>query len=121
MTTDSDVAEVLRLERELQTAECRRDHARVSALRADDFVEVGASGRVWIWPRPWNSSAPSPGPTPSSRSMASPAESSAPASSWPAGIQFGADSGRGARPCGDATLRAGRSGITRARRSPNPH
>jgi hypothetical protein len=47
MTTDSDVAHVLRLERELQTAECRRDRARVSALLADDFVEVGASGRVW--------------------------------------------------------------------------
>jgi hypothetical protein len=47
MTTDIDVAEVLQLERELQTAECRRDRARVSALLAEDFVEVGASGRVW--------------------------------------------------------------------------
>ena len=47
MTTNMDVAEVLRLERELQTAECRRDRARVSALLAEDFLEVGASGRVW--------------------------------------------------------------------------
>jgi hypothetical protein len=47
MTTDSDVADVLQLERELQTAECRRDQARVMALLAEDFEEVGASGRVW--------------------------------------------------------------------------
>jgi hypothetical protein len=47
MTSDSDVAEVLRLERELQTADCRRDRARVTALLAEDFEEVGASGRVW--------------------------------------------------------------------------
>jgi len=47
MTTDIDVAEVLQLERELQTAECRHDRARVSALLAEDFIEVGASGRVW--------------------------------------------------------------------------
>jgi hypothetical protein len=47
MTTDIDVAEVLDLERELQTAECRRDRARVSVLLAEDFIEVGASGRVW--------------------------------------------------------------------------
>jgi hypothetical protein len=47
MTTDRDVADVLGLERELQTPECRRDRARVIALLADDFVEVGASGRVW--------------------------------------------------------------------------
>jgi len=47
MTTDSDVAEVLQLERELQTAECRRDRARVIALLAEDFREIGASGRVW--------------------------------------------------------------------------
>jgi hypothetical protein len=38
---DIDVAEVLRLERELQTAECRRDRARVTALLAEDFLEVG--------------------------------------------------------------------------------
>ena len=47
MTTDIDVAEVLQLERELQTAECRRDLARVSALLAEDFLEVGVSGSVW--------------------------------------------------------------------------
>lgn len=47
MSTDIDVAEVLKLERELQTAECRRDRTRVSVLLAEDFVEVGASGRVW--------------------------------------------------------------------------
>jgi len=49
-TTDIDVAEVLRLERVLQTAECRRDRARVSALLAEDFIEVGVSGRVWDRP-----------------------------------------------------------------------
>lgn len=47
MTADRDVAEVLGLERELQTPGCRRDRARVMALLADDFIEVGASGRVW--------------------------------------------------------------------------
>jgi hypothetical protein len=47
MTTDSDVADVLQLERELQAAECRRDRARVIALLAEDFAEVGASGKVW--------------------------------------------------------------------------
>jgi hypothetical protein len=47
MTTDIDVAEVLQLERELQTADCRGDRARVSALLAEDFLEIGASGRVW--------------------------------------------------------------------------
>jgi hypothetical protein len=41
------VAEVLRLERELQGAACRGDQARLSALLAVDFTEVGASGRVW--------------------------------------------------------------------------
>jgi hypothetical protein len=50
MTTDIDVAEVLKLERELQTAGCRRDRARVSALLAEDFIEVGASGRIWDRP-----------------------------------------------------------------------
>ena len=50
MTTDIDVAEVLQLERELQTAECRRDRARVSALLAEDFLEAGVSGRVWDRP-----------------------------------------------------------------------
>nr|WP_296769540.1 DUF4440 domain-containing protein [Rhodococcus sp. (in: high G+C Gram-positive bacteria)] len=41
------VAEVLVLERELQTAECRSNSARVQELLADDFTEVGASGRRW--------------------------------------------------------------------------
>jgi hypothetical protein len=47
MTTRSDVADVLALELELQTDECRRDRARVLELLAEDFTEVGASGRVW--------------------------------------------------------------------------
>jgi uncharacterized damage-inducible protein DinB len=47
MTTDTDLAEVLRLERELQTPECRRDPIRVQAPLADDFTEVGAPSRVW--------------------------------------------------------------------------
>jgi len=47
VTTDSDVMDVLELERELQTAECRRDRARVTALLAEDFAEIGASGKVW--------------------------------------------------------------------------
>lgn len=47
MTAEADVAEVLALERELQTADCRRDPARVRALLADDFLEIGASGRTW--------------------------------------------------------------------------
>lgn len=37
----------MELERELQTASCRRDQDRMRALLADDFEEVGASGRVW--------------------------------------------------------------------------
>jgi hypothetical protein len=47
MTAGDDVAEVLRLERELQTPQCRRDRERVAALLAEDFAEVGASGRFW--------------------------------------------------------------------------
>jgi hypothetical protein len=46
-TAGDEVAEVLGLERELQTAQCRRDRARLTALLAPDFAEVGASGRVW--------------------------------------------------------------------------
>jgi ribonuclease HI len=42
-----DIDVVMGLERELQTAPCRRDAARVRMLLADDFDEVGASGRVW--------------------------------------------------------------------------
>jgi len=47
MTTDSDVAAVLQLERELQTADCRRDRTRLMALLAEDFEEVGSSGTQW--------------------------------------------------------------------------
>jgi uncharacterized damage-inducible protein DinB len=50
-TTDADLADVLQLERELQTPACRRDRARVQALLAEDFTEVGASGRFWDRPR----------------------------------------------------------------------
>jgi len=42
-----DVDTVMELERELQTASCRRDADRMRVLLADDFEEVGASGRVW--------------------------------------------------------------------------
>jgi hypothetical protein len=42
-----DLAVVADLERELQTAACRHDPHRMRALLADDFEEVGASGRIW--------------------------------------------------------------------------
>jgi hypothetical protein len=45
--TDDDVAHVLELERELQAPECRGNRARVTALLAEDFLEIGASGRIW--------------------------------------------------------------------------
>lgn len=41
------IAHLLACERALLDPEVRRDRARVSALLADDFVEFGASGRVW--------------------------------------------------------------------------
>jgi hypothetical protein len=44
---EDDLDEVLALERELQTAAGRGDRDRLEALLADDFREVGASGRVW--------------------------------------------------------------------------
>lgn len=48
MNTGGDaVEEVLRLERELQSRACRADPVRVRELLADDFHEVGASGRRW--------------------------------------------------------------------------
>lgn len=50
MTPQTDVGEVLALERELQTVECRRNSARVLALLAEDFIEIGASGSVWDLP-----------------------------------------------------------------------
>ena len=46
-SADNDVSTVLDLERELQTAECRRDRERLARLLADDFTEVGASGTAW--------------------------------------------------------------------------
>jgi hypothetical protein len=44
---DDHLASVMALERELQTATCRQDPRRVRELLAEDFEEVGASGRVW--------------------------------------------------------------------------
>jgi hypothetical protein len=44
---DREVERVLELERELQTKACRNNRARVLELLAPDFLEVGASGRVW--------------------------------------------------------------------------
>ncbi|MDI9897713.1 nuclear transport factor 2 family protein [Rhodococcus sp. IEGM 1381] len=43
----TDLSTVLDLERELQTAHCRRDTDRLADLLAEDFTEVGASGAVW--------------------------------------------------------------------------
>ena len=48
-TTDADLSLVLQLEREVQTKGCRNNRARVLQL-APDFIEVGASGRVWDLP-----------------------------------------------------------------------
>ena len=39
--------EILDLEREMQTAECRADRHRLVELLAPDFVEIGASSQVW--------------------------------------------------------------------------
>ena len=47
MSAADDLDVVMALERELQTASCRRDADRLRALLADDFEEVGASGRIW--------------------------------------------------------------------------
>ncbi|WP_203337950.1 UPF0158 family protein [Nocardioides limicola] len=44
---DGDIKEVMRLERHLQTPACRQDPAGLRALLADDFIEIGASGRTW--------------------------------------------------------------------------
>ncbi|GGU09754.1 DUF4440 domain-containing protein [Nocardioides albus] len=44
---DEDLAEVMALERELQTAAVRADQERLVGLLAPDFEEIGASGRVW--------------------------------------------------------------------------
>lgn len=40
-------AQLFALERELLDPAIRKDRARVSALLADDFIEFGASGRIW--------------------------------------------------------------------------
>jgi aminoglycoside 3-N-acetyltransferase len=42
-----DVEAAVGCERELLDPVCRVDPARVAALLADDFVEIGKSGRVW--------------------------------------------------------------------------
>lgn len=42
-----DVDAAVGCERELLDPVCRVDPARVAALLADDFVEIGKSGRVW--------------------------------------------------------------------------
>lgn len=47
---DSGLGLVLELEQELQTKACRSNRARVRKLLAPDFIEVGASGRVWDRP-----------------------------------------------------------------------
>lgn len=44
---DAELNEVVALELELLTAECRCDHGRVGEILHDDFVEYGASGRIW--------------------------------------------------------------------------
>ena len=46
-TNTTQLAKVLDLERELQTTACRKNRERLLELLAPDFVEVGASGRVW--------------------------------------------------------------------------
>lgn len=45
MSSDLDVVAVLELE--LLTPVCRGDRCRVDELLHDDFVEHGASGRIW--------------------------------------------------------------------------
>jgi hypothetical protein len=45
--SDVDLAEVMALERELQTAAVRANPARLRELLAPDFEEVGSSGRLW--------------------------------------------------------------------------
>ncbi len=44
---DAELVEIERLERELQTPAKRRDAHWLDVVLADDFEEVGASGRVW--------------------------------------------------------------------------
>jgi hypothetical protein len=44
---DAIAAHLLRCEQTLLDPAVRRDRARVSAILAEDFVEFGASGRIW--------------------------------------------------------------------------
>lgn len=44
---DPELAHVLRLEHELQSAPVRANPERLRELLAPDFVEIGASGRRW--------------------------------------------------------------------------
>jgi ribonuclease HI len=46
-TEDAIAEHLLRNERALLDPAVRRDRARVSALLAADFVEIGSSGRLW--------------------------------------------------------------------------
>jgi hypothetical protein len=41
------LADISRLERELQTRACRADERRLRELLTPDFREIGASGRQW--------------------------------------------------------------------------
>lgn len=45
--TQSSLDDVIALEREVQTSECRADPQRVAKLLAQDYLEIGASGRRW--------------------------------------------------------------------------
>ncbi len=45
--TSTDIAQVLRLEAELLDPAVRSDAARLGAILHADFIEHGASGRVW--------------------------------------------------------------------------
>ncbi|OKL53812.1 hypothetical protein BSZ39_07545 [Bowdeniella nasicola] len=45
--TQADIDRVLELERELQRPDVRADAQRLLALLAEDFIEIGASGKRW--------------------------------------------------------------------------
>lgn len=47
MGHDDAAQQVAALERELQTAACRSTPDRLAVLLAEDFEEIGASGRRW--------------------------------------------------------------------------
>ena len=46
-STRSSLDDVIALELEVQTSQCRADPARIQELLAEDFLEIGASGRRW--------------------------------------------------------------------------